>query len=309
MSTRKVNISHINIYDKTSHSTPGKLAGKIIPILKNQMPGANVACGTNANFAQINRERPVSVQNNFICYSIHPQEHATDNSTLVENLKAQEYTVESACEFANGKGIWISPVSIQRRFNANIETFERPFSGNKCPRQVDSRLMSLFGACWTAGSMKYLLESGIKGVTYYETAGERGIMQGEFESRWPHDFPSKKDMIFPVYHVFRYILENKSFHVIKSTSSSPLKADLMVLSDGRHFKAIVFNFTPDNQVVKPDFGNDLSIISQLDAGSFDEAASDPEWRGEKIKINSGSTLQLKPFSVNFIKGILKDKNY
>ncbi len=301
------NITLIILYHITARSTPDIFTDSLSPLLRSAFPGVKIASGTNANFAQLNRDRPQSVKNDYICYSVHPQEHASDNATLVENLKAQEFTVDSARKFAKGKGICISPVNLQRRFNANIQNYEAPVSGNNCPPQVDPRIMSLFGACWTAGSMKYLFESGIKSVTFFETVGERGIMQGDFESRWPGEFPSVKEMIFPVFHVLRYILENKSYHIVKSISFSPLKVDLLVLSDGRLLKAIIVNFTTDKQEVKLDFCDDLLNISQLDAGSFTCAASNPEWQSEIITINSESRLQLKPFSVNFIEGKLREE--
>jgi hypothetical protein len=106
----------ICIFDKTAPVTSSLLAETVIPLFRNTFPHIAICCGTNANFAQLNRNRPGSGKNDCICYSIHPQEHASDNATLVENLKAQEYTVNSAGLFANGKGIWISRL-ISRRFN------------------------------------------------------------------------------------------------------------------------------------------------------------------------------------------------
>ena len=99
------NIALVTLFHKTIASTPDILTDKVAPLLKETFPGLKTGCGTNANFAQLNRNRPGSIHNDYICYSIHPQEHATDNTTLVENLQAQGYTVESAMQFANGKEI------------------------------------------------------------------------------------------------------------------------------------------------------------------------------------------------------------
>jgi len=200
-SEKKPHASAILLFHKSQPSTPDQLALQILPLLREAVPVIKTGTGTNANFAQINRIRPGDTGNDFICYSIHPQEHASDNTTLVENLKAQEYTVRSARKFAGDKGIKISPVTIQKRFNANNTYLELPWPGPELPPQVDSRLMSLFGACWTAGSIKYLCESDIDSVTYYETVGERGIIQGEKESQWPSGFPADKGMILQVYFV------------------------------------------------------------------------------------------------------------
>ena len=95
------------------------LPGKSFLFSEEANPDVKIVTGTNANFAQLNRNRPGETGNDSVCYSIHPQEHASDNLTLAENLEAQKYSIRSAQRFSGRKGIFISPVNIQRRFNAN----------------------------------------------------------------------------------------------------------------------------------------------------------------------------------------------
>lgn len=299
----KPELALISIFHKSYSVTPDFLVSNIIPDLKKCLPGVKICCGTNANFAQLNRSRPEPGMNDLLCYAIHPQEHASDNITLIENLKGQQYTAESVQRFSNGKGIVISPVNIQRRFNANIENYEIPVTGNDLPPQVDCRMMSLLGACWTAGSLKYLCESVVSGITYFETAGERGIIQGEFPSRWPERFESVKDMIFPVYHILYYILKNKDLNVMKSHSSHSMKADILTLSDGQRLKFVLINFSPQQQIV---FFPNLSgsyRMKQLNAGTFAEASADPDWleNTKETAIHLQKEITLEPLSVNFIE--------
>ncbi len=295
-------IAVVHLFDKNLQSTPDILTDTIAPILKNALPGVKISCGTNANFVQLNRSRPESVHNDYITYSIHPQEHASDNSTLTENIIAQKYTVESTLRFANGKEVWISPVNIQRRFNANIENYESAPKSVEIPPQVDNRLMSLFGACWTAGSMKYLFESGIKGVTYFETVGERGIFQGDFPSRWPEDFKACEGMIFPLFHVFSYILKSKTAKMVRSVSSDPLKVDIITFSDGLKFRLILINFSQAIQNIKFKAITGKFAWKQLNAESFAAAASDFNWieSAPSLQVNLDETISLEPYSVSFI---------
>ena len=302
-----IKIGQVMLFHQTIQSTPDSLADSIAPIFRSRMAGVKIGCGTNANFAQLNRNRPISDCVDFLSYSIHPQEHAKDNQTLVENLKAQEYTVKSAAQFANGKEIWVSPVNIQRRFNANLENFEHPINGESIPYQVDSRLMSLFGAGWCAISLKYLLEAGANGCTYFETVGERGLFQGEYCSRWPVEYPSVAGMVFPVFHIFKFILANKGFHVMKSQSSQPLFVDSIVLIDELAIRAIIVNFTASHQTVG--ILNCLGVwnVKSLDIDSFALAVSNPEWLNNVTgkNINMRNNLSLSPFSISFIDGSLK----
>jgi hypothetical protein len=293
------------LYHKETPATPDEYTDALSPLLKNFFPGVRIASGTNANFAQLNRNRPASAWNDDICFSIHPQEHASDNLTLVENLKAQEYAVKSAGSFARGKGIRISPVNIRRRFNANIEYYERQSEISGFPAQIDPRIASSFGAAWSAGSMKYLFEAGIVGVTFFETVGERGIIQGDYPSKWPDQFPAQQGMIFPVFHLFRFILENKNYQVVKSTSSSPSSIDLLVLKKHNIIKAIIMNFTPEVQYAGQGFCRDLLIISQSDADPLHETSSDSEPLNKKTPMMEDSVLHLKPLSITFIEGRLR----
>ena len=235
-------------------------------------------------------------------YSVHPQEHASDNNTLVENLKGQYYTVESAKQIARGKGIWISTVNLQRRFNANIENYEPLHSGNEIPAQVDTRIMSLFGACWTTGSLKYIFEAGVRGSTYFETVGERGIIQGDFDSRWPEKFQTVKGMIFPVYHLFRYLLENKAYKIILSHSERPLEVDSLAISDGITLKLTVVNFTSSEQkLLIPDFQGQIKI-KVLNSESYSDASTDFKWiekNWQSVSFTS-EPLVSGPYSINFI---------
>ena len=303
-SRRRLHVASILLYHKSSPSTPDDLARKIIPILRSVNPDVKIATGTNANFAQLNRNRPGETENDSICYSVHPQEHASDNLTLVENLEAQRYSILSAKRFAGKKGIVLSPVNIQRRFNANKAYFEVPHSGTETPPLIDSRQMSLFGACWTAISLKYLCENGLESITFYETIGERGVFQGEIDSQWPEQFPTVKGMIFPVFHVFRFLLGNKDLKLVKSKSSKPLVIDCLALTDGKKAKIILVNFTRSISKIQLECCSGLFRMRTLSVVSFPEAALNFRWTGienEKI-IKSHSEFELEPYSINFIEG-------
>jgi hypothetical protein len=301
---RKLSVSSILIFHRSYPSTPDNLARQVIPFLREVDPEVKTVTGTNANFAQINRNRPGDTGNDLICFSIQPQEHGSDNPTLVENLKAQEYTVLSAKRFARNKEIIISPVTIQRRLNANNTFVELPWIGSDIPPQVDSRQISLFGGCWTTGSLKYLCDSGADSVTYFETTGERGIIQGDKDSQWPLHFPSMKGMIFPVYHVLKFLLSNKSLNMIKSTSSRPLLIDCLAMTDGKQVRVLLVNFTGTSQSLKFECCSGMFRVRTLNTDNYGEAASNPQWNGienEKV-IRSDSIFELDPFSINFIEG-------
>lgn len=295
------------LFSKNESSTPDILIDAIAPLLRSAFPGVRIACGTNANFARINRKRPDSTQADLITYPVYPQEHASDNLTLTENLKGQAYTVSTASGFSSGKGIWISPVTIQRRFNPNVSSYEKATAEGIFPPQVDSRLMSLYGACWTVGSLKYLCESGAKGITFFETAGERGIIQGDYDSRWPGRFPATRGMTFPVFFIFRYLAAIREMKIIKSQSSSPLCVDCLAFTNGRQIRMIAANYTSEIRQVFLAGCTGMLRIRELNAGNYSEAANNYLWTGEKKEKSLDCTgqLRMEPYSISFIEGWLE----
>jgi len=300
----KITVSSILLFHVSLPLIPDERALEIIRSLRETDPDLWVATGTNANFAQMNRNRPGDSRNDSICFSIHPQEHLSDNTTIIENLRAQGYAVSSARLFGGNKKITVSPVSIQKRFNANKTLYEVPWTGSGIPPQIDSRQMSLLGACWTAISIKYIGEAGADSVTYYETAGERGIIQGDNDSRWPSAFRTIRGMIFPMYHVFRYILGNKYLAGIKSISSNPVAVDSLALSDGRQARILLVNFTDIVQRLELECCTGLFRIRTLSAEYFPEAAENMRWSGieNEKAIQSQDNFDIEPYSINFIEG-------
>jgi D-apionolactonase len=71
--------------------------------------GFRLATGTNAYFAELNRQRPP--RNAVVCYSFNPQVHAFDDLSLIETLEAQPATVQSALQFCD-RGLILSPVTL-----------------------------------------------------------------------------------------------------------------------------------------------------------------------------------------------------
>ncbi len=147
--------------------------------------GFRIGTGTNAYFTELNRQRPP--RHAIACYSLNPQVHTFDDLSVVETLEAQPVTVASARQFCDRELI-ISPISLLPRFNPNAtdpsEQQEDPESTAADPRQS-----TLFCAAWTTGSLAHLLPlDRLESITYYETKGPRGIMQGQEP--------------FPAYHVF-----------------------------------------------------------------------------------------------------------
>ena len=130
---------------------------QISGLLRSRFPRVPVGGGTDANFAQINRSRPDASCLDFVCYSIQPQEHASDPLSIIENIQGQADTVRTAHSFSAGKEVHIASLSFFRRFNANID-FVSP---DTILHEYDG-IGTHFEAGWFVGALHQLISAGAK---------------------------------------------------------------------------------------------------------------------------------------------------
>jgi hypothetical protein len=259
-----------------------------------------IGAGTDYFFTELNRERPASAALDFVTYSINPQVHAFDNLSLVETLPVQGMTVASAQTFAAGKPVIISPVTLKMRANPNATGPEPEPQPGQLPPQVDARQMSLFGAGWTLGSIKYLAAAGAASVTYYETTGLRGLMAPEDGSPLPDQFFAPADSVYPVYHLFADMAGFPDLYT--SQSSDPLKIEALALGSGNRRRVLLANYTPDWQQVHLRGLSGPVMLYTLDASNMLEAMQQPETFRQRAGVPAAAEadalhLSLPPFGL------------
>jgi len=270
--------------------------------LKDYDHNSNVGSGTNVFFADLNRSIPPVKFMDFISYSINPQVHAFDNLSLVETLSAQAETVKSARYFSNNKPISVSPITLKMRFNPNATAPEANLESGQLPSQVDVRQMSLFGAAWTLGSLKYLCESETHSLTYYETTGWRGVMEVEFGSHVPEKFHSLKGAVFPIYHVFADVGEFAEAQIISTSSSNPLKITGLALKKEGHTRIIIANLSSEVQQLTVQNLSSSVNIRHLNESNVEQAMQSPEvYRSQnfqkQLTINGSVKFELLPYAL------------
>jgi hypothetical protein len=210
-----------------------------------------------------------------LTFTITPQVHDSDEMSVMENVQAHGDAVRSAQALAGaGREVAVSPITLKPRFNpfANRALAQDP---NALPLGVDPRQASLFAAAWTLGSLKHVVESGASTVTYFETAGWRGLV--ETESGAPTRlFPSRPGMIFPVYWLFRDLVEWRESAVLRCDSSDPQRLVGLAFRTGARTRLLLANLTPDAQDARVVLRTPIAhaTLSPIDVGSFDPAPVD-----------------------------------
>jgi hypothetical protein len=185
-------------------------------------PEAFVAVGTNAYFAELNRNRPLSDGWDAACFSVNPQVHAFDDESVMANASAQFDAVRSALRFLGGRPVVVSPVTLRPRFNPDA-------TGQVEPSEPDPRQKSPFCAAWTLASLSALARAGASSVTYFETRGAGGVLDG--------------DETYPVFRVLEAATEFAGASVVACENSDESRVAALALEAGGTRRVLIANLT------------------------------------------------------------------
>ncbi|RRB02284.1 hypothetical protein [Larkinella rosea] len=294
----------VTVLSNFSKSTPVSLIEQVVPPLRQAFPTALVGAGTNAFFVAVNRETPPLQTVDFVSYAISPQAHAIDNLTMMENTAAQADTVRDARHWT--QNVHISPVTLRPRFNPDAKGDDPDSVPHQMPFSTDPRQMALFCAAWTVASLKNLMQAGARSLTYYETVGEQGIVQGDRPSAYPDQFISEAGTLFPVYWVFQILNGFRGGKIISTTSSHPLKVEALLLQNDQSKVLILANQTDEVQTVSVPIHQPVSQWI-LDEISWPKANVAPASFWDEIEQNrlpdetGHLQLELIPYATAFLE--------
>lgn len=208
----------------------------IMKTIKDIFKSAIVGTGTDAYFAELNRNFPATTDLGFVSYAINPQVHAFDNQTLVENVAAQSDTVLSAKQKAGNAAIHVSPITLLPRFNPAAQT-----KSETILPPTDARQYTAFAAAWTLGSIKHVAEAGANSVTYFETTGKRGLIDADGK------------IIAPTYDLLKCFSGWENSAVIPVVSNKPLAFDALLLFQHKTYRLFIANYSENELEIEIDF--------------------------------------------------------
>jgi hypothetical protein len=160
-----------------SYVLPDNVFAEIARGMRAEFGDIPIGTGTDANFAQLNRNRPDVSDADFVVYAIHPQEHASDALSIIENIHGQYDTVKTAQSFSGDAPVGIGALSLFRRFNANnlVEQGSDhipPYAFAGSPLEAE----------WFAGSLDELARAGARSVVCCCRLDEGSLLPELFRS-------------------------------------------------------------------------------------------------------------------------------
>ncbi len=180
----------------------------LYPIIKAKLPAVKTGYGTDLIFVDVNQNRPEQIPFDFISFGLHPQAHAFDNRSVLENLQNQPDIMKTAIHISAGKPVYISPITLKDRNSG-----------------ADERQYSSLAAFWTLISLQNFSEA--YSITLYELFGPAGILS--------IDENKNSDTVIvqpsPVYEVLSTINNFQPVWVIKRYTGDELLMDGLLLEN------------------------------------------------------------------------------
>lgn len=245
-------LARVLIFHTTAKTTPARWGEEVSRSLREHNLSARWVVGTDAYFAELNRQRLPVPAGGAVCYSINPQVHAFDNRSICETFAGQRATVETAHEIF-AANVVVSPITLKPRFNPNSTSATAIGSDENLPG-TDDRQTTGFAAAWCVGALNALAtHPAVESLTFFEAYGERGIID-------------ESGKAYPVLDTLAWAL--RATAVMPTLSSHPLDlaAIAIVTKDNRNL-VLVANLSDHEQTVCIDDGERMQQSDLLAAHS------------------------------------------
>ncbi len=299
-------IVRIMVFQDGRRSTPAELFGLVRGPLADF--AAPIGAGTDADLYQLNLERPPG-DAEFIAWSMNPQVHAFDLTSLAETPEAAAQQITSVAAYFPGVPLVVSPITLKPRFNPVASGVPMRPPDGELPPEVDARQLSLFGAGWTLAMLGALTPMAVESLTWFETSGPRGVLESAKPALPASLFPSVPGGVFPLYHVFADLAEFTRGEVLR-VQSGPNRtlATLAIRQQGR-VALWIANLTPETVEARITGLPGTWRLRFLDDTNVLQAMSASEtWRsnaGQRlVSTEDEFALELRPFALVRLLGAL-----
>src|SRR5690606_34312004 len=118
----------------------------------------------------------------------------------------------------------VGPITLKPRFQPTATGATiLPLPG-ELPFHTDARQSALICASWTVGSLHRLSAAGCRWLTYFETAGPRGVMEAD------------GSRVYPVYHVLADAGPLAGADVVSVALANPAQHEAIAIRAGNRMK-------------------------------------------------------------------------
>lgn len=214
---QQARLGSLLLYQKGLPVTPPSILAYAYPLVNKNLPSAKIGYGSDLFFTELNRARPGDASFDFISFAVHPQVHAFDTRSILENLESQADIMKTAIGFSKGKPVHVSPLTFKDRFSKHCggEVNEQHLSVSG----ADTRQYSHVAAFWTLMAIQQFGDA--ESITLYELFGEQGLIK---------NINGEKELS-PLYNLLVTIKKFKPASIIRRYANNELMTDDLLLEN------------------------------------------------------------------------------
>ena len=255
---------------------PGPVLVEARERLGRALPG--VAIGVASNFlVALHRSTATAEEMVVASFSVSPAVHRADDATIMENAIGLGREVAEARADVAGGPVIVGPVT--------LATIAGPYPDGPAgpadlPPQVDARQPSLLAAAWTVGALAELATAAPSAITWFETAGWRGVLERSQGSAQPELFRSIAGAVFPIWHVLADAAEWRDGELAAVSVSRPRDVAALAVHDAGGEHVLLANLTREHASIRlAGRAQASSRVRRLNAATAEMAMTQPEaWR-------------------------------
>jgi hypothetical protein len=192
----------------------GQMLGVTLAIAGAGSRTTLVGVGSGFAFVDLHRWQFEGAAVGSLSYPLSPSIHLADDGSVMENLDRLEDMVVATRDRLGERTLAVGPISLATRHGPYPNGLARPAD---LPDPVDERQVSLLAAAWTVGCLSQLAYAGVDVLSFFETAGWRGVTERDAGSAMPRHFHSVAASVFPMWHVLADAAEWREAELVGRT--------------------------------------------------------------------------------------------
>jgi hypothetical protein len=243
-------------------------------------PGARIGGGAHGHLISLTAQPPPAGLDE-IAFPLHPQVHATDTTTLFDNLASHGEIIADLRARCPGALIAPGPITLA------------PWDGEG----DEPRQRALVAVAWTCGSISAMAAAGAWSGTWHALRGRLGVLPSSKAT--PGTAPH---LVRPLWQLLADLGECAGATALPAANSAPRRVAVLALRDAARTRILVANLTAEVQRVELS-GLDREVaLTVLDETTAWAAMREPfAWRaaaGERRRSPDGMhALSLRPYAL------------
>jgi hypothetical protein len=280
----------------------GPSYSKMAAAVRKLFPGTPVGGGMLSYFTELNRKPVPRDLFDFVTHTVCPIVHAADDVSVMETLQSIPSIAASVRKMIGKQAYHLGPSAIACRANPyGVGAASNPSNARICLSDHDPRQRGLFAAAWNLGLVAAFAKAGLTSLALGSVTGSQGVIHREFGTAVPW-YRTKKDTVYPVYHVLAGLAAasgNRQHHAV---SSEPESIAALAYKTAGGMEVWIANLTSQSRSIQLTDLAGPAYIHALTEHSFHDLATDPGFLfGPGEKIRQLSKIELGPYAVARIR--------